>query len=583
MQANTQCGLVGLRNGAVRAVAAQREQKRIEEQRRQQMMPGWRAALMILLVPLPSLAQTPSPPPDWIDEFPSVTEVAHAAFEEMKVTAAQKGFDNTGDDDAIAINLAGTFVVLRQIMLLKYNEKPPMAKDREEKLKELVASYLEAELTIGRGWAGRRGYITRGPPSGMGCRDEACYRRWFLLHLNASSGRAEYRERVLKRLFPCGTLANELNDLRQKHATTVPYMPSPATTLRIERELAGIGPAGCVAYGGDSRQNGLCSAWTPPPPSPTAGGSGAFRTSSSACQVIVLTKVKKAKGGGLLVSIAPTSAKEGDIVTFSVSPSSKATPDGSPAFWERPAKIVKGSTDLRAVVAWDAGVHLTTDWLQPFLVVDTTSQRSQGPVHCEQPTRKWEDRHKQPVPNGLHGPYPDVDTAALADHASVIAMQRTGTANLMGEGAPEYGFVILRDVRRTGAYYTTPPRASTTATSAAAPQFGIADYKASMYSAFTSSCENIEDFDLAAPVHTHPAATGRATPAGFSPSDFEQAVQFRAELRTFEKIVLLDKNDGHTYIFIPCPGDEPSLLHWLTYRDRTYVPSRGEAVKGCVK
>src|SRR5262245_10834126 len=128
------------------------------------MMPRLRAALMILLVPLASLAQTPSPPPDWIDEFPSVTEVAHAAFEEMKVTATRKGFDNTSDDDAIAINLAGTFVVLRQIMLLKYNEEPRMAKDREEKLKKLVASYLEAELTIGRGWAGRRGYITGAPP-----------------------------------------------------------------------------------------------------------------------------------------------------------------------------------------------------------------------------------------------------------------------------------------------------------------------------------------------------------------------------------------------------------------------------------
>jgi hypothetical protein len=57
--------------------------------------------------------------------------------------------------------------------------------------------------------------------------------------------------------------------------------------------------------------------------------------------------------------------------------------------------------------------------------------------------------------------------------------------------------------------------------------------------------------------------------------DFEQAIQLRAELRTFQKVVMLNKSDGHTYVFIPCPGDEPSLLHWLTYRDRTYVPSRG--------
>jgi hypothetical protein len=559
--------------------------------------------LLASLASLASYAQTPSPPPDWIAEFPSVTEVAHAASEELKVTAQRRGIDPK-DEDGIAINLAGTFVVLRQIMLLKYNEEPQMTKDREEELKKVVASYLEAELTIGRGWAGRRGYITGAPPNGLGCRDEVCYRRWFLLHLNASSGRAEYRERVLSRLFPCGTLAKELNDLRQKHATTVPYMPSPAATLRIEKELAGIAPAGCTPYGGVSRKNGLCDGWTPPP-APTAGSiasasgvataaaisapastgaaaSGAFRTSSLACQLpIVLTKVKLATGVGLLVSIAPESAKEGDVVTFSVSRSGaeKGVPD-RPALWEKPAKLVKGSAGLQAVVAWDAGARLAPDPVRPFLIVDATSRRSSGPVYCAQPTTKWEL-----VAHGLHGPYASVDEAALNDRASKIALGRTGTASLMGEHAPEHGFVIVTDLRRAGAYYTTPPRVSTAATKGAAPQFGIPDYKASMYSAFTSSCENIEDFDLAATVHTHPEFLGGAAPDGFSSSDFQQAIQFRAELRTFERIVLLNKGDGQTYVFIPCPGDEPAvgLLLWRTYRDRTYVPSRGEAVKGCVK
>ena len=74
------------------------------------MMRLERAALVLAhaflaLAPLHASAQS-----DWIDAFPSPTAVALAACEELKVTAARKNFDNTRDDDAIAINLAGTYV-----------------------------------------------------------------------------------------------------------------------------------------------------------------------------------------------------------------------------------------------------------------------------------------------------------------------------------------------------------------------------------------------------------------------------------------------------------------------------------------
>ena len=153
---------------------------------------------------------------DWIDALPSRTAVAQAAFEELQVTAARKNFDNTRDDDAIAINLAGTYVTLREIIYLKRRKELGMSPVRRAKLDRIVASYLEAELTIGRAAAGRRGYITARPPSGLDCKDITCYRRWFELHLNASTSRAEYRQRILNRLFPCGDLAAELDDLRQK-------------------------------------------------------------------------------------------------------------------------------------------------------------------------------------------------------------------------------------------------------------------------------------------------------------------------------------------------------------------------------
>lgn len=213
----------------------------------------------LTVLPLPAYAGG-----DWIDEFPPATLVALAAFEELKVTSERDKLDMTRDDDSIAINLAGTFVVLRQILFLKYNQEPSLSKEREDKLRRLVAEYEEAELTIGQGANSRHGYITRGPPTGMGCKDNDCYRRWFSQHLNASSGRAEYRQRVLKRLFPCGDRARELNDLRQRFATTIPFFASPAVTLGVEPPFVGLSSPGCATYGGDANRNGLCDDWEDP-------------------------------------------------------------------------------------------------------------------------------------------------------------------------------------------------------------------------------------------------------------------------------------------------------------------------------
>lgn len=78
----------------------------------------WAAALFAVL-PASASAQR-----EWIDEFPTVTMVAHAAWEELAVTSARGGVDTTRDDDAIAINLVGSFIVLRQILALKHAAGP---------------------------------------------------------------------------------------------------------------------------------------------------------------------------------------------------------------------------------------------------------------------------------------------------------------------------------------------------------------------------------------------------------------------------------------------------------------------------
>ena len=411
----------------------------------------------------------------------------------------------------------------------------------------------------------------------MGCSDEACYRRWFLLHLNASSGRAEYRQRVLNRLFPCGTLAKELNDLRQRHATTVPYMPSPATTLRMEREVVGVGPAGCAAYGGDSRQKGLCDGWTPPPPAPSAGpitpapgvaaakapgiasargpgaaaatapaapasagtpASGAFRSGALGCLIMALTDVRMAPGGGLKVSIAPKTAMPGATVRFRVVRAARGVK--AELVWEGEA-IIQSDPDpaasLHVIVARDQ--PLTPDEARAFLLVDAISTRSSGPVQCEQPLRTWLPRQLKEYPVGLHGPYGGgpadgpvrgsggaivrpglgLDAAVLA--TIDVALSRTAT----NEGA----FVVLQDRRRPNSYYVTAPVAGSAPGTGPAAGITDLDYTNSVIRAFDGSCEDPASFVVASFAHTHPWQPGSVQNDSFSMLDFNSAIDWRRD------------------------------------------------------
>jgi hypothetical protein len=208
------------------------------------------------LFPLTARAQS-----DWIDELPGVTFVGQAVAEQLKVDTADWRFDQRGialkdDDDLFAVYMAGTLVLMRQIILYKYQEEPSMSSERKEKLKAVVAAYLEAELVIGQGIGARRGYLT----TAQKCRDSDCYRRWFKTGMS-NVGSASYRGRILKRLFCDEDRAKELDRLAQSYATRAPYLPSPAQTLSIEPEFAGIAPAGCSAYGEDGDHNQLCDDW----------------------------------------------------------------------------------------------------------------------------------------------------------------------------------------------------------------------------------------------------------------------------------------------------------------------------------
>ncbi|HVY04639.1 MAG TPA: hypothetical protein VHB46_01560 [Burkholderiales bacterium] len=197
---------------------------------------------------------------EWIDQLPDVTVVAHAVADQLKADTVgwdfkARGIELEDDDDLFAVYMTGTLVMLRQIVLYKYQEKS-LSREDEAKLRSLVAAYLEAELVIGKNVGARHGYLT----TAQKCRDMECYRRWFKTHSMSVAG-ASYRGRILARLFCDVALATELDKLAQTNAVHAPYLPSPAVTLQIESGMAGIAAAGCTAYGGDSDRNGLCDDW----------------------------------------------------------------------------------------------------------------------------------------------------------------------------------------------------------------------------------------------------------------------------------------------------------------------------------
>ena len=505
-------------------------------------MPSWMAATIPFLALLAFGARAAD---DWIDELPSVTTVAHAATEELKVTTANWKFDGRGialkdDDDLAAVTLVGTLVLMRKIMLYKYNQEPALSREREAKLRSIVAAYLEAELVIGRATGNRRGYLT----TAHRCRNIDCYRRWFANDISNVFIPAEYRKRILKRLFPCGERAAELDQLAQSYGLRAPSLPSPAVTLAIAPEIAGVGPSGCATYSGDANRNGLCDDWELQP----ATAATAFRSSGEGCTLLSLTQVRMAQGGGLKVWIAPKTATPGERVRFRVMRAANAKGDeNAQLIWEREARIESDgdpAAPLHAIVA--QGEKLIPDQERAFLRVDAVSVRSRGPVQCEQPLVIWAPRQKAPIPSGLHGPHGkgSADAAKRGTDGGIIAPGRgadlavnaTGLLALKLTGTNEAGFLILQDTRAPGRYYTTPPvPASPPANPAENATVTNGDYSSSLRRAFAGSCEETTNFNIAAWVHTHP--TQYEGVVWFNDNFSMQDFNFAVDLRRYPEVV----------------------------------------------
>lgn len=549
------------------------------------MLRHYLGGLLLALALITSAARAQTDQLDWLDEMPTVSTVTRAVFEELKVEAARSNLPGMlRDDDHFAARLVGTLILLRQVMFLEYNEEPPMDQPREAKLKAVYAAYSEAELVIGQGAIGRRGYITRGP-DGRGCHraDAECYRRWFANDSTNYPISAEYRRRILTRLFPCGDRAKDFIDLRQRHAVNAPHMPSPANTGQVEPEVLGIAPRGCATFGGDANNNGLCDEWENIPDRdqpPIAAGASPTRSGG-----IRMTTLRYAyttgPARGLKVDITSDTASTGLTACFRALRADRHSLGAGKPFWQgvatiqaEPVKPDGKPGELYAIVA--PTIDFQPDAKQPYVLVEITSGPSYGAVHCEHPSQTWEKRHLPPTLGGLHGPYLDVETVMRQDRAGLIGLALTGNTNV------EWGWLVVRNTRiaaGTPRYFVTPPTRSTQFSSAGTPRVLPEDYFASFKTAFQGSCEDPAVFKVAALVHTHPTTAGSPQVSNFSMADFNQALGFvPSGWRQFgegnyldtdlELTVMIDWFDRCIRVFDPRPGGDK-----FDFIDEWLVPS----------
>jgi len=99
---------------------------------------------------------------DWIDELPTVTAVAHAVAEQLRVDTAHWRFDMRGialkdDDDLFAVYVVGTLVLLCKIILFQYNAEQSMSRERETKLRSAALAVVLSGPACGMRAAGRFG------------------------------------------------------------------------------------------------------------------------------------------------------------------------------------------------------------------------------------------------------------------------------------------------------------------------------------------------------------------------------------------------------------------------------------------
>jgi len=538
---------------------------------------------------------------DWLDEMPTVPAVVQAVREKVEVDR-QMNPASVGNEDYLAEQLAGTFILLRWVMMFELKEEGfwPTSVARQAKMDAISLSYQQAELAIGLGVGKRKGHVVRN----CARRDsfsrarwpvlDECHRQTFLIGIRGIYPDATHRKAIFSRLF-CDRGSHYL-DLVQRWVLKAPRLVTPAETQKMPSGQSSIGLAFCEPYGGDANVNGLCDTWEKPLPAssgPAACGAQIelvglkridsrrvrvefIRPSGSEIPSVEFKLVRIDLDSGNQVSI-PTVVEPGSWERASPVPCQKAVPphpllecrleetvfDAAVRFtsncinqrtcWpEQPREQACTTREALTLRTVKASLDLEPNSSQSWLRVAALSGGVQlGTATCKRPVLvPTFERFKRDLAAGrsvgLFGPYDDADQAAVA--AEPVSRTYADEDSVWYQYR-EVGTMLVRQVVDKRVYLTQFVLGPWAIPYVSKGSFGPTEAGESLNRAFTHSCERVEDFQIIAITHTHPQGDNNFSEpdwlAAFCLRQQSDAATFRGSY-LFRPDRCIDRIDGAT-------------------------------------
>lgn len=213
---------------------------------------------------------------DWLDEMPSVPAVVQAVREQVELVR-QKNPALAKDEDFLAEDIVGTFVLLRWVMDFQSAKEWHMSDRRRERMRKIAMDYMQVELAIGLGVGKRKGHIKDNCDhkdsylNRLGQKMHAtpveCYQHRFHVDLSNVYPSFDHRNAIFPLLF-CDRARYYLDLVRERILKAPSPNPKSAETLSLPDGVRPLGPAVCTHHGyeSDSNGNGLCDDWEKPLP-----------------------------------------------------------------------------------------------------------------------------------------------------------------------------------------------------------------------------------------------------------------------------------------------------------------------------
>jgi hypothetical protein len=301
---------------------------------------------------------------DWLDEMPSVAEVA---------AVIDREYAQTSNQSTVAINTAAALILLRQLLEYRLAEDAGLSPQRRAEVRAIEDAYLRAELAIGRQPGSRRGALSPAEVRRFyesrryqACATADCYRYWVLFQLEFWNA-ANFRQRVLPLLFPCGSAADVL-EIAARNAMSAPLVPyTPAASVggdpTLLERLARNTPAAaaCSADGADLDGDGLCHDWE--------AQLRRVRTLPAAitCDMFALERATTSDAASITLTFRTTSALANRPIRVTACRASAPTPEAC----RGAASQQLGSTTLSAATDLAPGQHDVTLFRNQPLPLDT--------------------------------------------------------------------------------------------------------------------------------------------------------------------------------------------------------------------